>query len=216
MSEEPLPEPELWVLDVAALPHTAAPTLAFKLRIRDHSERPIYTVALGVQIQLEPIQRTHDAATRARLVELFGDPERWGDTARGVMWVKRDVLVPSFKGATTFELQVQCNSDLELATARYLELVPDGEVPLSFHFNGSILYSGADDRLQITQVPWHAEAQSRLPVDTWRAAVGDLGGLARLRADTYEGLRAHREARALPSLDAAVEDLLANARVEAG
>jgi hypothetical protein len=214
--EEPLPEPEFWVLDVAALPHTAAPTLAFKMRIRDRSERPVYTVALSVQIHLEPVQRAHDAATRERLAEVFGDPERWGDTARGVMWARRDVLVPSFKGATTFELRVPCNSDLELATARYLEAVPDGEVPLSFHFNGSVFYSGAEDRLQITQVPWHAEAQSRLPIETWRAAVGDLGGLARLRAGTFERLRVYREARALPSLDAAVEDLLANARVEAG
>jgi hypothetical protein len=202
------------VLDVAAVPHAAAPTLAFRMRIRDRSELSVYTVALTAQIHLEPIQRVHDAATRARLVEVFGDPERWGDTARGVMWAKREVLVPSFRGATTFELQVPCNSDLELATARYLQAVPDGEVPLSFHFNGSIYYSGAGDRLQITQVPWHAEAQARLPIETWRAAVGDRGGLARLRADTFEELRAYREERALPSLDAAVEDLLANARVE--
>jgi uncharacterized protein DUF6084 len=215
VSEEPLPEPEFWVLDVAPVAHAAAPTLAFRMRVRDRSERPVYTVALTVQIQLEPIQRAHDGATRARLADVFGDPERWGDTARGVLWTRRDMLVPSFRGATTFVLQVPCNTDLELATARYLEAVPEGEVPLSLHFNGSVFYSSPDDRLQITQVPWHAETQARLPIETWRAAVGDRGGLARLRADTYAALRAYREARALPSLDAAVEDLLAGVRTEA-
>lgn len=206
---------ELWVLDVTAVPHAAEPTLSFAMRVRDAAERPVYTIALIAQIHIEAAQRPHDDATRARLADVFGAPERWGDTARGVLWARREALVPSFTGSGEFSLEVPCSTDLERATTRYLEAVPSGEVPLSFHFNGSILYAGPDDRLQIEQVPWHAEAQFRLPIETWRAAVGDRGGLARLRADTFEELRAYREAHALPSLDAAVADLLDGARAEA-
>jgi hypothetical protein len=214
MAEQPLPELELWVLDAAAVPFTVAPTLAFHMRARDRSELDVYTIALTVQIQLEPIQRTHDDETRARLYEIFGASERWRGTARSVTWAKRDVLVPGFSGSTSFELQLPCGTDLEQATTRYLQAVPDGAVPLSFHFSGSIFYRDPKGRLQLTQVPWHLEAQFRLPIATWREAVGNRGGLARLGADTIDQLRRYSEQRGLPTLDAAVTELLAGARVE--
>jgi hypothetical protein len=203
-----MPDPEFWVLDADAVSHAAAPTLAFRLRIKDRSERDIYTVALTVLIQLEAIQRAHTDEVRDRLRDVFGDPERWGDTARQVMWAKHDVLVPSFKGSTTFELQVPCNSDLELATARWFEAVSDGVAPLAFHFSGSVFYKGDADRMQLTRVPWHATAQFRLPVEVWRKAVGDNGGVVRVSGDTFEALRRRRLDRGLHSLDAAVADLL--------
>ena len=213
MREQALPEPEFWVLGCEPLAHSAAPTLVFRMRVRDHSELEVYTAALTVQIRLEPIQREHDDAVRDRLRDVFGEPERWGDTARSVMWAKRDVLVPSFTGSSSFELQVPCSSDLELATARWFEAVEDGDAPLTFHFSGSVFYRAEGDRLQVTLVPWHAEAQFRLPVATWKAAVGDRGGLARLSGDTFEALRRHRLERGLPTLDTAVSDLLDSARV---
>jgi len=206
--EQPIPDPEFWVLDAGAVPHAASPTLNFRMRVRDHSELEVYTVALTVQIHLEAAQRPHDAETRAQLADVFGEPERWGDTARGVMWSKRDVLVPSFTGSTTFDLQLPCSTDLEEATTRYLEAVPDGEAPLSFHFNGKVFYRGEGGRMQLTMVPWHAEAQFRLPVATWREAVGDRGGLVRVSDDTFEALRRHRLDAGLPSLGEAVADLL--------
>jgi hypothetical protein len=208
LRQQPIPEPEFWVLDASAVPHAAAPTLSFRMRIRDQSELEVYTVALTVQIHLEAAQRPHDDETRARLADVFGEPERWGDTARGVMWAKRDVLVPSFTGTTSFDLELPCSTDLEEATTRYLQAVPDGEAPLSFHFNGQVFYRGAEDRMQLTMVPWHAEAQFRLPLQTWRAAVGDAGGLVRVSDETFEVLKRHRLERGLPSLGEAVADLL--------
>jgi hypothetical protein len=201
------PDPDFWVLDADALPYAAAPTLVFRLRIKDGSERKIYTVALSVMIQLEAIQRAHDDETRDRLRDVFGDPERWGDTARAVLWAKHDVLVPSFTGSTTFDLQVPCNADLELATARWFEAVQDGVAPLAFHFTGSVFYADDADRLQLTRVPWHATAQFRLPVETWRKAVGG-GGVVRVSRDTFDALQRRRLEHGLHSLDAAVADLL--------
>ena len=82
MSAGPAPEPEFWVLDAVAVPHSAAPTLSFRMRVRESSERPVYTIALTAQIQLEASERPHDAATKARLLDVFGEPERWGDTVK--------------------------------------------------------------------------------------------------------------------------------------
>ena len=163
---------------------------------------------------MEARERAHDDETRARLADVFGGAERWGDTARGVLWAIREVLVPSFTGTRAFEIQVQCSADLELATTRYLQAVPDGMVPLAFHFSGSVLYRGPDDRLQITQVPWHATARYALPVETWHAAVGNRGGLVRVSERTFEALRRHQLDRGLHSLEDAVTDLLEAAQVE--
>ena len=107
-----------------------------------------------------------------------------------------------------------CSTDLELATTRYFDAVPDGHAPLAFHFSGSIIYADAPDRMQVARVPWHATAQYRLPVEVWRAAAGD-GGLVRLSGETFAGLREHASERALLSSDAAVADLLAATRTEA-
>ena len=201
-------EPQLRVVGADAIKHAACPTIAFHLAIRELSQREVYTVALTAQIQIEPVQRQHDAETRERLVDVFGEPERWGDTARGVLWARQEALVPSFTGQTDFDLVVPCSTDLELATTRYFQAVDDGDVPLQFHFSGSILYRGDEDRLQITRVPWHLVARYQFPLATWREAAPEGGGLVRLDADTFEALRRHRHERALPSLDAAVADLL--------
>lgn len=215
MSPGPAPEPEFWVLDAVAVPHSAAPTLSFRMRVRESSGRPVYTIALIAQIQLEASERTHDAASRERLLDVFGEPERWGDTARGVLWARPEVLVPSFTGSTQFELQVVCSTDLELATTRYLDAVPDGNAPLSFHFSGSVIYEEGDDRIQLARVPWHVSAQFRLPVETWRKACGD-GGLVRVSGETFHDLRRYAGERGLHTEDAAIVDLLSGARTEAG
>jgi hypothetical protein len=207
------PEPDFWVLDCAAVPHTAAPTLSFTLRVKDGSGLEVYTVALTAQIHLEASSRPHDGPVREALEDVFGEPERWNDTARSVIWAKREVLVPSFTGSTTFELQVPCSTDLELATTRYLEAVKDGEAPLAFHFSGQIFYRGAHDRMQLTMVPWHSTAQFRLALATWRKAVGERGGLVRVPDDTFEALKRYRLDRGLPSLGAAVSELVERERV---
>ena len=208
------PEPEFWVLDAVAIPHAAEPTLSFHMRVRESSERDIYTIALKAQIHLEASERPHSEESRERLQDVFGEPERWNDTARGLLWTCRDVLVPSFRGSTKFELQVPCSTDLELATTRYFDAVPDGHAPLAFHFSGSVIYADGPDRMQVTRVPWHVMAQYRLPVEVWRSAAGS-GGLVRVGGDTFAELRDYATERGLLSSDAAVADLLAAARAEA-
>jgi hypothetical protein len=78
------------------------------------------------------------------------------------------VLVKGFTGATSFALDVPCTYDLEVAASKYFYSLPDGEVPLSFLFNGMVLYSGETDRLQVAQVPWSCTARWRMPVAAWR------------------------------------------------
>ena len=55
--------------------------------------------------------------------------------------------------------------------------------------------------MQLTQVPWSAEAQYRLPIETWQRALAEHyppGGYVRLGGETLEALRELR-GRARPA-----------------
>ena len=209
------PAPEFTILGVEAVRHAAAPSLAFAAHVAEPTGQDVYTIALRAQIMIEPARRTYDDETRARLVELFGPPERWAATTTRFIWLETDVLVPAFTGTTAFRIPIACTYDLELAAAKYFYSVPDGEVPLQFNFTGTIFYRGANGAMQIAQVPWDRAADFRMPVAVWKEMVAHYyphSGWARLHADTLAALTRRRAERGLPSLDATVAELLEEAR----
>jgi hypothetical protein len=204
-------EPVFSVLDVAPVAHAAAPTLEFTLHVSDPDGRDIHTIALTTQVRIDPARRQYDPETRERLVELFGTPERWGATTHSFQWAQVDVLVPGFTGATSFGLQLPCSYDLELAAVKYFYSLPDGEIPLSFHFTGMVLYAGEHDRLQVAQVPWSCSAKWMLPVDEWRRAIRAFypeGGWVRLTQPTLDALIEHKAARGDHDFDQTIRGLL--------
>lgn len=205
-------DPAFTVLDVAAVRHAATPTLRFDMHVSDPAGREVYAIALSVQIQIDPAQREYDDATRSRLVELFGAPERWGATTHAFEWARIDVLVPSFTGATSFALQVPCTYDLEVAAAKYFYCLPDGMVPLSFHYSGMVLYrEPGGGGVQVTPVPWSCSTRWRMPVQTWKAAMAAQypgGGWIHLSADTLEALMDRKAAAGHHSFDALVATML--------
>jgi hypothetical protein len=209
---DPVPAPALQVEVVGAEPglHLASPTLIFTLRVSESAGRDVYMVALSTQIHIDPGLRTHDDETRALLVDLFGTPERWAATTTSIVWARVEALLPSFRSELEFGLAVPCTYDLEVTSSKYLDALPDGEVPLSFHFSGRIFYRGGDGRLQIVLTPW-TSATYRLPVPVWRRMI-DLhypgSGFVRLGDETLRALRLHQASRGLPTFDDAVADLL--------
>jgi uncharacterized protein DUF6084 len=197
---------------VRAVPHAAAPTLRFTLGVNDPSGREIFMAGLSVQIQIEPAKRTYGAEERAKLTELFGDPHRWTTTAQRMHWTSESVLLPSFVGSTTAEVEVLCNYDVELAAAKYFHSVDDGEIPLAFHFNGSIYYAGAEGRLQVVQVPWDTTADFTMPVSVWREMIDSYypyRGWVPVHLDTLDALQRLKARLGAPTFDAAVTELLA-------
>jgi len=210
------PQPAFAVVGAAHQPHAAAPTLRLTLEVTEPSPHAIYTIALSTQINLDPARRAYDDATRESLVELFGAPERWPATTRSFVWAQTDVLVPSFQDSTTFELSIPCTYDLEVAATRYLDALPEGEVPLSLHFSGRVMWVD-DGRVQYGQVPWSCSAQYRMPVAVWRAMIDHHfphAGFVRLHADTLQALAREKARRGVPSFDACVAELL-DARADA-
>jgi hypothetical protein len=206
---------EFSVLGARPVRYAAAPMLALDIEVSETSGRPVYMLALTVQLMIEPARRAYDEATHERLVELFGAPERWAVTTRSLVWATLDVVVPAFTGTTTVTVPIACHYDLELAAAKYLHAIPDGEAPLALHFNGMVYYPGEDGGLQIVLLPWSNSIGFRMPMRVWRETIEHYyPGTAwiGLRTETLEALQRAKLQRGLATLDATVTALLGDAR----
>ena len=123
---------------------------------------------LQAQIQIHPTLRSYQPEEKEKLGELFGAPDRWGQTLRARFWTHANVNVPQFSGKTEAILSVPCTFDLNVAATKYFYALEDGEAPLLFLFSGTIFYQNADERLQIQQVSWNKECTYRLPISVWK------------------------------------------------
>jgi hypothetical protein len=212
------PEITIEILGAGHEPFAAQPTLRFELSVFEPTDRPIYAIALKAQIMFDPARRDYDAPTRETLFEIFGAPERWPSTTRSFLWCHSSAMVDSFTGATTFGLEVPCTSDLEIVAARYVSALPDGDVPLTMHFTGRILYSGPERQVQVVHLPWSLSAQYRMPVTVWKNMIKHHhgnSGFVLLHDDTITQLGKHKRSRGLHSYDAVVLDLLEHAPASA-
>jgi hypothetical protein len=205
------PEPELSVLGVSARRHAALPALEFDVHVTEPTGRLVYVIALSAQIMIEPARRRYDGEARERLVELFGEPERWASTTINFRWAQADALVPAFEGSTEFDMVVPCTYDLELAAAKYFHGLTDGAAPLRFHFNGTVFYEDDDGRMQIVHVPWDRSPRFAMPIEVWRQTIDaayPFRGWIPVHTDTITKLERIKAERGLPTFDAVVEELL--------
>ena len=151
---ESLPQLTFAVAGASALRYAAAPTVALEIEIE--SDLAVRSLALNAQIRIVPTKRSYDLDDEERLLELFGTRERWGDTLRGFLWTNTSLVVPAFTGRTDVELPVACTYDLDVAAAKYLRALRDGEVPIELLFSGTVFYLGDGGLLRTAQIPWRA------------------------------------------------------------
>ena len=200
------------IVDVVPERHAAVPTLLFGLQVEERSGAAV-DIALRCQIRIEPQRRRYSPVEEQRLLELFGETPRWGDTLKPFLWTNVSALLPQFQGSLQTTLPVPCSYDFDVAAAKYFHALEDGEIPLVFLFSGTIFAQG-ETRLQVAQIPWNADATFRLPVRAWRALM-DLyfpnGGWLRLRRESLDGLMRFKATRAIPTWDAVVDTLLKEA-----
>jgi hypothetical protein len=208
-----VPEMGFTVLGCAPQRHAAAPTLRLSLGL-DARGAAVRSVMLEVQVRLAVTRRGYTDEEQAQLGDLFGAPERWADTLRGLLWTHGTVVVPPFQDATVVDLLVPCTYDFDVAATKYLAGLRDGDIPLDLLFSGTVFYAGADGALQAGRISWNAEAAYELPVAVWRATMDHYfpdSAWLRLDRAAFERLVAFRARGALTSWEAVVDALLADA-----
>lgn len=204
------------VVDARGEPYAATPTIMLRLRITEASGGAVHALALRCQVRIEPQRRAYDAGEEERLYELFGETPRWGDSLRPFLWTHSSLTVPSFTGSTDVDLPLACTYDFEVAGAKYLHSLGQGEVPLLLLFSGTAFTRSAAG-VTAEPVSWKEEASYRLPVAVWRQTMDwyfPNSGWLRVSRDTLDSLTRFKGARALPTWDLALEQLLKEAGEE--
>jgi Family of unknown function (DUF6084) len=193
--------------------YAVVPSFTLHLRISETTGQRVDAIALRCQIRIEPMRRRYTDAEAERLNDLFGETQRWSDTLKPLQFTLLSAMVPGFTGSTQIDLPVPFSYDLEIASARYFSALDSGEIPLLMLFSGTI-FGTTDGRLQVQQVPWSKEATFRLPVSVWRDSVDahfPNSAWIRMSRETLDELIRFKNRKALPTWDATVAALLAEA-----
>ena len=206
-----MPDLDFGIEEAEVLEYAAAPSLLFKLRVENLEGEPIRSVSLNTQVRIAATQRHYDAVEQDRLLEVFGEPHRWGNTLRSLLWTHTTLQVPPFSGSTVVDMPVPCTYDLEVVAAKYFYALEDGEVPLEFLFSGTVFYKGEGGWLQIARISWEKEAEFRMPVRLWKEMMEQYfpnSAWIRLHKDAFDQLYDYKVRMGLPTWEAAVEALL--------
>jgi hypothetical protein len=202
-------EPEPW---------SATPLLLFKVRISQAAAVvPIHAIMLRCQVRIEPARRRYGAGEAGGLLDLFGTPDRWGQTQRSMLWTHTQVVVGPFEDSTVVDLPVPCTFDFNVAATRYFHALEEGEVPLSLLFSGTVFQEVEEVGLQVAQIPWDREATFRLPVRVWQAMMERYhpnSAWLCLRRDLFDRLLDYKSRQGLPSWEQVMETLLATGERE--
>lgn len=205
-----MPDLSFQVESAEALRNAACPQIVFKVRVTNSGEEAIHSMALRVQVQIEPTRRRYTDAEHENLKELFGEPERWSKTLHSLLWTNANINASGFTGSSVIELPVPCTFDFNVAMTKYIYGLEAGEVPVTFLFSGTAFYArGAS--LQIAQIPWDKEARYRLPVQVWKemmdAYYPNTAWIC-LRRDVFEKLNQFRSRNGFSTWEQTLEQML--------
>jgi uncharacterized protein DUF6084 len=207
-----MPELTFNVENAEALPYAAAPTIAFRLKLANQpSDQAIQSVALRCQILIEAARRHYASRERDSLQDLFGEPDRWSQTLRSLLWTHISASVPAFSHSTAIDLAVPCTFDFNVAAAKYFHALQDEDVPLRFQFSGTIFYAAVNGALQIDQISWDKEATFRLPARIWRDMMDHYypnSAWLRLRRDAFDRLHDYKRRHGIATWEEAIDSLL--------
>jgi len=207
-----MPDLNFEVISAEAITFAVAPMLSFRLRITnlDDGQR-IQSVALRCQIQIETPRRHYVPREQERLLDLFGEAERWGRTLRPMLWTHTSTTVPPFQGDTIVELPVPCSFDFNVAATKYFAGLEDGEVPLNLMFSGTVFFESEDLGLQVEQISWNKEARYRLPIRVWQEMMDHYypnSAWLCLRRDVFDRLSRYKTKQGITTWEQTIESII--------
>jgi hypothetical protein len=210
-----MPDLAITVANAEAVRFAAVPSIALELNLKNaNPDETVHTVVLRCQIQIEVARRKYSGEEQEKLRDLFGEPERWGQTLRSLLWTHSSVVVPRFTGSTTVSMPVPCTFDFNVAATKYFNGLGDGDIPLCLLFSGTVFYEDSDGLLSVAPISWDKETRFRLPLQTWQDMMDifypNIAWLS-LRRDVFELLHEYKVRHGIPSWEQTIEKILAEA-----
>jgi hypothetical protein len=207
-----MPDFTFSVEQASPLPYAVTPTLALRIQVANADpEEVIHSVALRCQVQIEVSRRRYSSVDQARLRDLFGEPERWGQTVRNMLWTHVNAVLPQFSGSAGVDLHLPCSFDFNVAATKYFHGLSDGELPLCLQFSGTVFYADALGSLRVAPIPWSKEARFRLPLTIWKEMMDHYypnSAWLCLRRDVFESLLQFKVQQGIPTWEQTIEKLL--------
>jgi hypothetical protein len=207
-----VPELSFKIQQASMLPFATSPTIAFQLHVANAVEgQAIHTVALNCQIQIEVGRRRYSTEEQQQMLDLFGEPDRWSQTLRNLLWTNVSAVLPGFTGYTQADLRVPCTFDFNIAATKYFAGLVGGEIPLNMMFSGTVFYADPCGSLQVAPISWDQEAKFRLPVQVWREMMLTYypnGAWLHVRRDVFNRLYRYKMQRGIPTWEQALESIL--------
>jgi hypothetical protein len=210
-----MPDLTITVANAEAVKFAAIPSIAFEMNLKNADpDETLHTVVLRCQIQIEVARRKYSGLDQEKLRDLFGEPERWGQTLRSLLWTHASVVVPQFTGSTVVSMPLPCTFDFNVAATKYFNGLADGDIPLCLMFSGTVFYADAEGSLRIAPISWDKETRFRLPLQVWQDMMDlyypNIAWLS-LRRDVFEQLHQYKVRHGIPSWEQTIERILAEA-----
>jgi hypothetical protein len=210
-----MPDLNFQVEGASAVPYAAVPSVSFRLRVTNTKpEEVVHSVVLRAQIQIEVTRRHYSANEQARLRDLFGEPERWSQTLKNMLWTHAAITVPPFQKETVVEIPVPCTFDFSVGATKYFHGLTEGDLPLNFLFSGTVFYQGENDALQVAPISWEKEAKFKLPLKVWRDVIDEYypnTAWLCLRRDAFERLYEYKVRNGIPTWEEVIDRMFLNA-----
>jgi Family of unknown function (DUF6084) len=205
-----LPDLHFQVEDVLATSNAATPQLSFKVRVTNSEPEPVHSIALRVQVQIEPARRRYTAVEQEHLKELFGEPERWSKSVHPLLWTNANVNVSGFTGTTIIEVPVPCTFDFNIGITKYIYGLENGELPVTLLFSGTVFYAGHAG-MQIAQIPWERDASYKMPIAVWKQMMDsyypNIAWLC-LRRDVFDRIADYKARYSIATWEQTLERML--------
>lgn len=209
-----MPDLQFQIEGAEAVEYAAVPMLALKLRITNAIDgEPVHTLSLNCQVQIEPTRRRYVPKEQEKLLDLFGEPERWSRTVRSLLWMNTIVSVPAFTNTVVVDLPLPCSFDFNVATTKYFHALEAGDIPVSVLFSGTVFYCGENNALQVAQVPWNREADYRIPALLWRQMMDTYypnSAWLRLEREAFDRLYKYKVRHGIPTWELLLDTLVSS------
>jgi len=207
-----MPDLNFTVEGVEMASFSASPQILFRLRVTNFDAvETIHSVSLRCQIQIDVTRRRYTPEDQLKLRDLFGEPERWSQTLRNLLWTHVNLNVPAFQGSTLVDLPVPCTFDFNVGATKYFYGLAEGFVPLCFMFSGTVFYAPGDEHLQVAPIPWSKETRFSLPVRVWQEMMDfyyPSSAWLCLRREVFDRVYDYKVRHGIPTWEQALERLL--------
>jgi hypothetical protein len=208
-----MPDLDFKIVGAEVAKFSASPQIIFKLQITNaNPSETIHSVALRGQIQIEVTRRRYTPEDQQKLRDLFGEPERWSQTLKNLLWTHVSVNAPPFQGASLVDIPVPCTFDFNVGATKYFHGLGDGNVPLCVMFSGTVFYSQGGGTMQVAPISWDKEARFSLPVKVWHDMMDTYYPQTAwlcLRRDVFERVYDYKVRHGIPTWEQALESMLA-------